>query len=94
MPPDLVNMLVFSLLNPGTIVVGLLVGRAADQVQKVVVGAFLAGLAGLLTAWVAARLGIPVGMKQPRNVAGLFVLAWVLGGFWSWVGFRALRRAR
>ena len=47
MPPDLVNMLVFSLLNPGTIVVGLLVGRAADQVQKVVVGAFLAGLAGL-----------------------------------------------
>ena len=94
MPPDLQNMLIFSLLNPGTIGVGLLVGRAADQVQKVVVGAFVAGLGGLLVAWMATRLGIPVGMQQPRNVAGLFVLAWMLGGFWTWVGFRYLRPAR
>ena len=92
MPPDLFNMFVFSLLNPGTIVAGLLIGRAADQVQKIVVGAFVASIAGLLVAWLAARLGIPVGMKQPRNVAGLFVLAWILGGFWSWVGFRFWRR--
>ena len=85
-------MLVFSLLNPATILVGLLVGRAADQSQKIVVGAFVAGLAGLIGAWLAGLVGIPTGMKQPRNVAGLFVLAWLLGAFWSWVGFRFLRR--
>jgi hypothetical protein len=93
MPPDLKHMILFSLINPGIILVGLLVGRAADQVQKIVVGAFLASLAGLLVAWLANMAGIPVGMKQPRNVAGLFILAWVLGLFWSWVGFRFWRRA-
>jgi hypothetical protein len=93
MPPDLLQMLVFSLLNPGTIVAGLLIGRAADQVQKIVVGAFVASLAGLLVAWLATQAGIPVGLKQPRNVAGLFILAWILGLWWSWVGFRFLRRA-
>jgi hypothetical protein len=92
MPPDLVQMLVFSLINPGTILAGLLIGRAADQVQKIVVGAFLASLAGLLTAWLATKAGIPVGLKQPRNVAGLFILAWILGCFWSWVGFRFLKQ--
>jgi uncharacterized membrane protein YeaQ/YmgE (transglycosylase-associated protein family) len=92
MPVDLTHMLIFSLLNPGVIIVGLLVGRAADQVQKIIVGAFVAAIAGLLTAWIATKLGIPVGMRQPRNVAGLFVLGWMLGLFWSWVGFRFLRR--
>ena len=88
MPPDLVQMLVFSLFNPGTILVGLLIGRAADQIQKIVVGAFLASLAGLLVAWLASKVGFSVGLKQPRNVAGLFILAWILGLGWSWVGFR------
>ena len=92
MPSDLLHMVIFSLLNPATIAVGLLVGRSADQVQKVVVGAFAASVAGLIFAWLAAKVGIPVGMVQPRNVAGLFVLGWVLGGFWTWVGFRFLRR--
>ena len=86
-------MLVFSLLNPGTILAGVLVGRAADQVQKIVVGAFVASIAGLIVAWLATKLGIPVGLKQPRNVAGLFVLAWIWGLWWSWVGFRFLKRA-
>lgn len=94
MPPDLLHMVLFSLVNPGTILAGLLMGRAADQAPKIVVGAFVAGLAGLVAAWLAGKLGIPVGMKQPRNVAGLFILAWVLGLFWSWVGFRFWRSAR
>lgn len=93
MPSDLVHLLVFSLVNPGTILVGLLVGRAADQIQKIVVGAFLASLAGLLVAWLAHQAGVPVGMKQPRNAAGLFIVAWILGLAWSWVGFRYGRRA-
>ena len=93
MPPDLLQMLIFSLVNPGTILVGLLIGRAADQVQKIIVGAFVASLAGLLVAWLAAKAGVPVGLKQPRNVAGLFILGWMLGLWWSWVGFRFLKRA-
>lgn len=93
MPPELFQMVVFSLLNPGTIVAGLLIGRAADQVQKIIVGAFVASIAGLLVAWLAAKLGLKVGLEQPRNVAGLFVLAWSLGLWWSWVGFRFLKRA-
>lgn len=93
MPPDLLHMLIFSLVNPGTIVAGLLIGRAADQVQKIIVGAFVASVVGLLVAWLANKAGLPVGLRQPRNVAGLFILAWVLGLFWSWVGFRFLRRS-
>jgi uncharacterized membrane protein YeaQ/YmgE (transglycosylase-associated protein family) len=91
MPPELQQMLIFSLLNPAIVAVGLLMGRAADQAQKVVVGAFAAAIAGLVGAWIANGLGIPVGMKQPRNVAGLFVVSWVLGLLWSWVGFRWLK---
>jgi hypothetical protein len=94
MPPELAQMVIFSLLNPGTIVAGLLVGRAADQIQKIIVGAFVAAITGLLVAWMASRIGFVIGMQQPRNVAGLFVLAWMLGLLWSWIGFTYLRRGR
>jgi uncharacterized membrane protein YeaQ/YmgE (transglycosylase-associated protein family) len=92
MPPELKQMLLFSLFNPALIAVGLWMGRAANEVQKTVVGAFVAAFAGLIGAWIASRFGVPIGMTQPRNVAGLFVVSWVLGLLWSWVGWRFLRR--
>jgi hypothetical protein len=86
MPAELKQVLVLSLLNPATILVGVLVGRIADQVQKIVVGAFLAALAGVASTLIAARLGLPAA--EPRTAAGMFVVSWVVGLFWSWVGFK------
>ena len=87
MPPELKQVLVLSLLNPVTILVGILAGRAVDQVQKIVLGAFVAALAGVAAALAAARLGLPVA--EPRTAAGMFVVSCVVGLFWSWVGFKA-----
>jgi len=90
MPPDLKALLIFGLLNPGVILAGLALGRAADQPQKIVVGAFAAAFAGLMIAWLAGKLGIATGAGG--GVAGMLVLYMALGALWSWVGWRFTRK--
>ena len=86
MPANLKALLIFGLLNPGVILAGLAMGRAADQPQKILVGAFAAAFAGLLVAWLAGALGLPTGFGG--GVAGMFALYMALGALWSWIGWR------
>ncbi len=86
-PPDLLEVVTHAVMNPGTIIVGYLIGRHADQPQKIIVGAFAAGLAGVLFAWLVMWIGL--SPNHPRLFPGIFVLSFILGAGWAWLGWFA-----
>jgi membrane associated rhomboid family serine protease len=85
MPADLKDVLLLALANPATIAVAYWLGRRADQRPKIVVAAFIAGIAGVVFAW----LLMLTGMVEPkvRLLSGIFVAAGVSGLVWAWLGF-------
>lgn len=85
MPPELKDVLLLAVMNPATLAAGFLVGRRADQRQKIIVGGFVAGIAGV----VFAGLLMLTGLYPPkvRLLSGVFVASCVAGLVWAWLGF-------
>ncbi|MGE0630572.1 MAG: hypothetical protein AB7O43_22515 [Hyphomicrobiaceae bacterium] len=92
-PFDPMALLLIALLNPAVIAVALLMGRASDQPQKVLVAGFAAACAGAVLVWVAAWLRV-LPARGVGGEAGLFVLQFVVGIVWAAIGYRWLRPAR
>ncbi len=86
MPPELKDVLLLALFNPAMLAVGYWLGRKADQLQKVVIAGFVAGLAGVCFAWMVMRFGSTTG--TPKLLPGIFVIGAIAGmaaariGFW------------
>ena len=57
-PFDPGTLLKIALFNPVVIVVAFLMGRRADQWQKLIVAAFAASLAGYVLYWLVAAVGL------------------------------------
>jgi hypothetical protein len=85
-PPELKDILLLSLLNPGTIVGGYMLGRRADERSKIVIAAFGAGVAGAAFGAVAPWVGLTV--YRPSLLVGIFVTSFVFGFWWAWLGYR------
>ena len=85
MPPELQDVLLLAVMNPGTLLAGFLVGRHADQAQKIIVGGFAAGIGGVLFA----GLLMLTGFFPPKVslLSGVFVASALLGLVWAWIGF-------
>lgn len=90
-PPEFEAVIVLSVMNLGTILAGFLVGRRADQPQKIVVGAFASGIAGVLFAGLIGVLGL--AEVRARSMGGVFVLSFLLGFVWTWLGYRTRKHA-
>ena len=91
-PFDPLSLVVIALLNPAVIATGLLMGRAADQAQKLVVAAFVAALVGAAAVWLAAFLRL-LPARGLGGEAGLFVLQFVVGLGWAALGYWTARRS-
>lgn len=91
MPPVVLEVLLLALMNPATLAAGFLLGRRADQAQKLIVCAFAAGIAGALFAWVL----MATGFYEPkiRLLGGVFVASAVLGVIWGWIGYATRKGA-
>ncbi len=85
-PFDPGMLVLIALLNPAVALVGYLMGRNADQPQKLIVAGFAAALAGVALVWLAARLHI-LPVRGSGGEAGLFVLQFVVGTVWSAIGY-------
>lgn len=86
-PFDPVTLVEIALLNPAIIVVAFLMGRRADQWQKLIVAAFAASLCGFILYWLVAEVGLmPVhalGGEGAMLVMGFFTgLVWAGLGYW------------
>lgn len=85
-PPDLQEVVLLALMNPGTILAGYLLGKRASEPQKIIVGAFASGVAGVAFA----ILLMVVGLTTPKTnlLTGVFIAAMLLGVFWTWLGYK------
>ena len=89
-PFDPAALVVIALLNPAVAIIGFLMGRAADQPQKIVVAAFLAALAGAVLIWIGAYFKI-VPVRGSGTEAGLLVMHMIVGLAWATLGYVAGR---
>lgn len=85
---DPVTLVVIALLNPAVIVVAFVLGRRADQWQKLIVAAFAASLTGFILYWIVTTLGfLPVhalgGEAGIVLLQILFGLVWAVIGYWT-----------
>ena len=91
-PPEFRDVLLLALLNPAVVAVGFLMGRRADQVQKLVIAGFVAGIAGAVFVWLLMLIG--VSRSGPRLLMGVFIVGLFAGLGAAWLGWRARRSAK
>ncbi len=91
-PPEFRDILLLALLNPAVVAVGFLMGRRADQVQKLVVAGFLAAIAG--TLFVGLLMATGLSRSGPRLLMGVFIVAMLSGAIAAWLGWRVRRGKR
>lgn len=92
-PFDPQMLVLIALLNPATILVGFLMGRAADQWQKLIVAALAAALAGFVLLYVVTCLRI-LPAKGIGGEAGVVALQAIFGFGWAALGYFTTRRSR
>jgi hypothetical protein len=79
-----------ALLNPVVIVVAFLMGRRADQWQKLIVAAFAASLAGFILYWLAGAVGV-MPIHALGGEAAIVLMQFLFGLVWATIGYM-LRR--
>ena len=86
MPSEIRDILILALLNPAVVIAGFVIGRRADQPQKIVIAGFIAALAGTAFAWLLMRLGLTGA--GPRLLMGIFIVGLAAGMLAAWLGWR------
>jgi hypothetical protein len=89
-PFDPMTLLWIALLNPVVIAVAFLMGRRADQWQKLIVAAFAASLCGFVLYWLAGEVGL-MPIHALGGEAALVLLQFLFGLAWAALGY-VLRR--
>jgi hypothetical protein len=91
--PDvpLTTVALFGALNPVTIAVAVLMGRAlgarADQRAKIGIAAFAAAIAGSATLWLGTRIGLPFLATPGRAAGGIFVAGFLASLLYAGIGY-------
>jgi len=84
-------LVIIALLNPAVILVAFMMGRKANQWQKIVVAAFAAALAGFMLVFVATFLKV-LPAKGLGGEAGLLALQFGFGLVWATIGYQLRKR--
>jgi hypothetical protein len=72
--------------------VAFLMGRNADQWQKLPIAAFAAGIAGFLAYWIGGQVGL-FSIHAIGGEAALLLLGFAFGLVWAILGYATRRRA-
>jgi hypothetical protein len=86
-PFDPLTLVLIALFNPVVIAVGFVMGRKADQWQKIPIAAFAASFAGIILYWLVAAVGL-LPIHALGGEAGVVVLQFVFGLVWAGLGYR------
>lgn len=92
-PFDPWTLVMIAVFNPAIIVVAFLLGRSADQWQKLIVAAFAASLAGYILYWLVAAVGL-MPVHALGGEAAVFLMGFLLGLVWASLGYWLARRRR
>jgi cation transporter-like permease len=83
---DPTTLILLAAVNPAAIAVAYLMGRSADQWQKIPVAAFAAAVAGFLLYWVGGQVGL-FAIHAVGGEAALVMLQFAFGLVWAAVGY-------
>jgi hypothetical protein len=88
---DPATLIKIALLNPVVIIVAFLMGRSADQWQKVIIAAFAASLCGFVLYWIVAAVGL-MPVHALGGEAAILTMQFFVGLLWAgfgyWLGHR------
>jgi uncharacterized integral membrane protein len=87
---DPLTLVLIAVLNPATIAVAFMMGRRADQPQKIVIAALAAALTGFLLYWVAAFVGL-IKVHALGGEAGMILVQTLAGLIWASLGYFVFR---
>jgi len=90
-PFDPWTLVMIAALNPAIIIVAFMLGRRADQWQKLIVAAFAASLAGYILYWLVAAVGL-MPVHALGGEAAVFLMGFLLGLVWAGLGYFLARR--
>ncbi len=85
-PFDPQTLVMIALFNPVVIVVAFVMGRKADQWQKIIVAAFAASLAGFILYWLVAEVGL-MPIHAVGGEAAIVLMQFLLGLVWASFGY-------
>lgn len=88
----LVEVLLYGILNPATIVVAFMMGQRADEKSKLLIAAFAGAIAGVAVLYVATFLRIWDAPTLGRSVAGVFIVSLVAGFIYAGAGYLLKRK--
>ena len=87
---DPATLILIALFNPAVIVVAVVMGRRADQWQKLILAAFAASLAGFILYWIVTTVGfLPV--HALGGEAGIVLLQFLFGLVWAAIAYKTQR---
>ncbi len=87
---DPATLILIALFNPAVIVVAVVMGRRADQWQKLIVAAFAASLVGLILYWIVTTVGL-LPVHALGGEAGIVLLQFLFGLVWAAIGYASRR---
>lgn len=88
---DPTTLVLLAALNPAVIAVAFLMGRRADQWQKLPIAAFAAALAGFILYWIGGQIGV-FAIHAVGGEAFLLTLGFIFGLVWATIGYLFTRR--
>jgi hypothetical protein len=89
----LLEVVLYGLFNPATIIVAFLVGRRADDKSKILIAAFAGAIAGIAVLYLITLLRLWDAPTLGRAAAGVFVVSLLAGICYAVVGYLTKGRA-
>ena len=83
---DPMTLVLLAAANPVVIVVAFLMGRNADQWQKLPIAAFAAALSGFILYWIGGQVGV-FAIHAVGSEAALLLLGFAFGLVWAALGY-------
>lgn len=83
----LVEVLLYGILNPATIIVAFMMGQRANEKSKLIIAAFAGAIAGVAVLYVATLLRIWDAPTLARSAAGVFIVSLVAGFIYACAGY-------
>jgi hypothetical protein len=87
--PDvpLLEVFLYGVFNPATIVVAFMLGQRADDKSKIMIASFAGAVAGVALLYVVTLLRLWDAPTLGRAVAGVFITSLVAGFVYAGVGY-------
>jgi uncharacterized RDD family membrane protein YckC len=83
----LIEVLLYGVFNPATIVVAFMVGRRVDDKSKLMIAAFAGAIAGVAVLYIATFLRLWDAPTLGRSIAGVFIVSLAAGFVYAGAGY-------